>query len=175
MNSLADRDRPLAMILASATGFGSGVRGGNRSFGIDPRHRRHAGSKWSSSGWPLSNSIRSGIRCTTLVKLPVALSGGSNANCDPLAGETRATCPAQLRIREGIDRDLHRLPGLHARKLRLFVVRDNVDIRERHHVEQVAADIDVISRLNLPRSDHTVERGHDPGVAEFEFCGLQCA
>ena len=37
----------------------------------------------------LSGSSRSltGMRCTTLVKLPVALSGGSRLNCDPLAGE----------------------------------------------------------------------------------------
>src|SRR5262249_38355671 len=33
-----------------------------------------------------SRAIFTGTRCTTLVKLPVALSGGSNANCDPLAG-----------------------------------------------------------------------------------------
>src|ERR1700735_1847795 len=33
-----------------------------------------------------SNAIFTGILCTTLVKLPVALSGGSRANCEPLAG-----------------------------------------------------------------------------------------
>src|SRR6478735_10564635 len=34
----------------------------------------------------LSSAIRTGMRCTTLVKLPVALSGGSSANSWPLAG-----------------------------------------------------------------------------------------
>src|ERR1700677_4379886 len=38
-------------------------------------------------GCPGSSAIFTGILCTTLVKLPVALSGGSRANCDPLAGE----------------------------------------------------------------------------------------
>jgi hypothetical protein len=33
------------------------------------------------------------MRCTTLVKLPVALSGGSSANCEPLAGAMRSTRP----------------------------------------------------------------------------------
>jgi hypothetical protein len=31
------------------------------------------------------------MRCTTLVKLPVALSGGSRLNCDPLAGAMAST------------------------------------------------------------------------------------
>src|SRR6266481_4675951 len=42
----------------------------------------------SSTAEPSSRSsaIFTGIRCTTFVKLPVALSGGSNANSWPLAG-----------------------------------------------------------------------------------------
>ena len=31
--------------------------------------------------------MRTGMRCTILVKLPVALSGGSSANSSPLAGD----------------------------------------------------------------------------------------
>jgi hypothetical protein len=44
------------------------------------------GRSCSTNGWPGSNSIRTGMRCTTLVKFPVALSGGSRAKVDPLAG-----------------------------------------------------------------------------------------
>src|SRR6267378_4618887 len=50
-------------------------------------------------GWSLaarlasSRAIFTGMRCTTFVKLPVALSGGSNANCDPLAGAMSITLP----------------------------------------------------------------------------------
>ena len=36
--------------------------------------------------WPGSSTIFTGTRCTIFVKLPVALSGGNSANCDPLAG-----------------------------------------------------------------------------------------
>ena len=50
-------------------------------------------------GWSLaarltsSSTIFTGMRCTTLVKFPVALSGGSNANCDPLAGAISIILP----------------------------------------------------------------------------------
>jgi len=37
--------------------------------------------------------ILTGTRCVTFVKLPVALSGGSKANCDPLAGAICSTRP----------------------------------------------------------------------------------
>src|SRR6266852_77451 len=37
---------------------------------------------------PPSSTIFTGKRCTIFVKLPVALSGGNNANCEPLAGDT---------------------------------------------------------------------------------------
>src|ERR1700686_3294425 len=40
-----------------------------------------------------SSPIFTGTRCTTLVKFPVALSGGNNANCDPLAGAISITLP----------------------------------------------------------------------------------
>jgi hypothetical protein len=40
-----------------------------------------------------SSAILTGTLCTTLVKFPVALSGGNNANCDPLAGAISSTRP----------------------------------------------------------------------------------
>ena len=40
-----------------------------------------------------SSTIFTGTRCTTLVKLPVALSGGSSANSWPLAGARLSTWP----------------------------------------------------------------------------------
>src|SRR5271156_5714623 len=42
-----------------------------------------------------SSTIFTGIRCTTLVKLPVALSGGSSANSAPDAGDQLSTCPCR--------------------------------------------------------------------------------
>src|SRR6202043_3761850 len=49
----------------------------------------------NSTGAPSSrvSAIFTGMRCTTLVKLPVALSGGSSANSWPLAGAMLSTWP----------------------------------------------------------------------------------
>jgi hypothetical protein len=44
-----------------------------------------------NSGSFLSMSILTGMRWTILVKLPVALSGGSSANSSPLAGARLST------------------------------------------------------------------------------------
>ena len=63
----------------------------------------------------LSGLIRNltGMRCTTLVKLPVALSGGSRANCAPLAGAMRSTCALMQFARESVDRISTRCPVRH--------------------------------------------------------------
>src|SRR5262249_52471172 len=42
--------------------------------------------------------MRTGSRCTILVKLPVALSGGSSENTEPEAGATLTTLPVSLRL-----------------------------------------------------------------------------
>ena len=39
-------------------------------------------------------AIRTGTRCTILVKLPVAFSGGRSENCEPDAGATLSTVPS---------------------------------------------------------------------------------
>src|SRR6202171_5524165 len=44
------------------------------------------GRRSTAASLPASSAILTGMRCTTLVKLPVALSGGSSANSWPLAG-----------------------------------------------------------------------------------------
>ena len=41
------------------------------------------------------SAIFTGILCTTFVKLPVALSGGSKANWEPLAGAISITLPSK--------------------------------------------------------------------------------
>ncbi len=43
-----------------------------------------------------SSTMRTGTRCTILVKFPVAFSGGSRLNCAPVAGATLATCPCSV-------------------------------------------------------------------------------
>src|SRR5438094_1661198 len=48
------------------------------------------------AGSTLSGRMRVGTRCTTLVKFPVALSGGSSENLAPVAGLRLSTCPANF-------------------------------------------------------------------------------
>src|ERR1041384_5803158 len=48
-------------------------------------------SGWARSG--RSGRTRTGTRCTTLVKLPVALSGGRRENRAPVAGDRLSTWP----------------------------------------------------------------------------------
>ena len=43
-----------------------------------------------------SSAIRTGTRCTILVKLPVAFSGGSTLNCAPVAGAACAYTPSAV-------------------------------------------------------------------------------
>src|ERR1700754_3081922 len=73
---------------------------------------------------------------------------------------------AQRLVRKGIDGDLDRLTGFYPRQLRLLVVGDHIHIRKRHDVNQVAPDIDIVSRLHLVFADHAVERRYDFGIAE---------
>ena len=51
------------------------------------------GRRRGSSGSSPASLIRTGTRCTTLVKLPVAFSGGSSANCAPVRGYKLSTGP----------------------------------------------------------------------------------
>src|SRR2546427_7866867 len=59
-----------------------------------------------------SSRIRTGIRCTTLVKFPVALSGGSSENFAPVAGERLSTCPLKCRPGYASTVKSARSPGL---------------------------------------------------------------
>ena len=60
--------------------------------------------------------MRTGTRCTILVKLPVAFSGGSRVNTEPEAGATLSTVPVDVAVREGVDLELHRLARPRARR-----------------------------------------------------------
>lgn len=77
---------------------------------------------------------------------------------------------AQLLTRETVDGDLDRLARRDMRELGLLVVRDHIDLRQRHHnVDEVGADIDVVAGLYLTLADHSIERRRDPCVTELEL------
>src|ERR1700722_10652133 len=76
-------------------------------------------------------------------------------------------------VRETIDGHVDGLAGFHPGQLGLLVVGNDIDIGQRHDVDEIAADIDVIVRLNLTLAHDPVEWGCDPGVAELELRGSQ--
>ena len=65
---------------------------------------------------------------------------------------------AQLLTRETVDGDLDRLARCDVRELGLLVIRDHIDLRQRHDVDEVGADVDVVAGLDLPLADDAVER-----------------
>src|SRR5882757_7061378 len=69
---------------------------------------------------------------------------------------------------ETIDGHVDRLARLYPGQLGLLVVGDDIDVRQRHDIDEVAPDIDVVVRLNLPLADDTIERCCDFGVAKLE-------
>ena len=72
----------------SSVGFGASVAG------VDGGDDRQAGTQRPSFSTSSGKVMRTATRCTTLVKLPVALSGGSSENCAPEAGEIDDTTPS---------------------------------------------------------------------------------
>ena len=74
------------------------------------------------SGCPGSSAIFTGIRCTTLVKFPVALSGGRSADCEPLAGAISTTLPVQHDTWKSVDLDVGFISLSDVGQLRLQVV-----------------------------------------------------
>src|SRR6185436_20420491 len=79
------------------------VPGGRRHRRPQDRRAHREVSTWTLADRPgrsgrfpehgLVTAMRTGTRCTTLMKLPVALSGGSRANFAPVAPLTLATVP----------------------------------------------------------------------------------
>src|SRR5712664_1997211 len=69
---------------------------------------------------------------------------------------------------ETIDGHIDRLARFDPRQLSLLVVGDDIDLRQRHDIDQVAPDIAVVTRLHLTLADDAVEWCYDFGVAELE-------
>ena len=116
-----------------------------------------------------SSAILTGMRCTTLVKLPVALSGGSSANSWPLAGAMLSTWPCTTLAREHVDGDVDRLALAHVGELGFLEVRDHIGAGDRHHRHQLRSGLHVLADAQRAVADHAVDRRDDGGVAEIEF------
>ena len=135
---------------------------------VDRRLDRHAGTQHPGRARHRRRStILTGMRCTILVKLPVALSGGSSANCWPLAGAMLSTTPCTVVIGEGIDLDLDRLARPHVGELCLLVVGHDVDGVQRHDRHQLRPRLDILADPQRARADGAIlgcrDAWHSPG------------
>ena len=97
--------------------------------------------------------MRTGTRCTILVKLPVALSGGSSENTEPEAGATLSTVPSMSRPGSASTAIVDRLAGPQPRELRLLEVGVDVDRVERHQAREPLAGLHVVADLHRAVAD----------------------
>ena len=114
------------------------------------------GRRTTAAALPGSRVILTGMRCTTLVKLPVALSGGSSANSCPLAGDEAVDAAVEDLAGEHVDLDLDRLARMHVGELRLLVVGDDVGGLCRHDGHELRARLHVLADAQRAVADHAV-------------------
>ena len=91
--------------------------------------------------------IRTGSRCTILVKLPVALSGGSKREHRARRGRNAVDDAGELAMAVGVDRDLHGLAGADALELGFLEVGVDEDVVERHHIGEPLAGLDEVAGI----------------------------
>ena len=107
--------------------------------------------------------MRTGSRCTILVKLPVALSGGSSENTEPEAGEKLSTVPSMACSGSASTAIEAGLAGPQAAELGLLEVGVDVDVVERNEAREPLAGLHIIAGLHGAIADHAVDRRADDG------------
>ena len=127
---------------------------------------------------PISGSfgsmvILTGTRCTILVKLPVALSGGSSANSWPLAGAMLFTTPCTMVPGKVSTSSVTGWPAMHVGELRLLVVGADIDCPQRHHRHQLRAGLHVLPDPQAAGADSAIGRRRDRGIAHVQFSLVQ--
>ena len=136
--------------------------------GVDADHHRHAGPQQTlRRSPPAGRWMRTARRCTILVKLPVALSGGSSENTEPEAGETLATVPVMSWPASASTLIDDRLAGLEPRELRLLEIGVDIDVRQRHQARQPLAGLHEIADLHRAVADDAVDRRADDGEGQI--------
>ena len=124
---------------------------------------RSSPSRATSAG----TRMRTGRRCTILVKLPVALSGGSSENTAPDAGEKLSTVPSMACSGSASTRNRDLLARPQPRELGFLEVGVDVDRVERHQARQPLAGLHVVAGLHRAVADHAVDRRADVGERQI--------
>ena len=122
-----------------------------------------------SGSYP-SSSIRTGSRCTTLTKLPVAFS--ARQQCQSRSGPHRETGNPPLEHVSAavhVDVEIDRLADAQVAQLRLLEIGVDPDFAERADRHQVLPDLHVVARIDVSARDDAVDLRDDVAVAKVEF------
>src|ERR1700728_4523018 len=108
--------------------------------------------------------MRTGRRCTILVKLPVALSGGSSENTAPEAGEKLSTTPSIVCSGSASTAMEAVCPWRRcATCVSLREVRGAESVWERPPAREPLAGLHIVADLYGAIADHAVDRRADDG------------
>ena len=117
--------------------------------------------------------MRTGTRCTILVKLPVAFSGGITLKTAPVAGARLSDMAVKDMARQRVGDDRRRLPGLHSRELVFLEIGVDPEAVRRNDRQQIGALRDIGADPGGAVADIAVDGRADFGVTEIELGGLQ--
>ena len=112
--------------------------------------------------------MRTGSRCTTLTKLPVAFSGGRSAVAAPVPAPKPEMRPAVDPARVGVGADLDLLADRQVADLGLLEVGVDPDVLERPQGHQPLPRLHAVAGVGDPAADEPGDLGMDLRVAEVE-------
>ena len=135
--------------------------GRRRGAGVHLDHDRQAGAQQALLQHSGSTAMRTGTRCTILVKLPVAFSGGSRLNTAPEAGAMLSTRALISRSGKASTASSHLLARPDVGELRLLEVGVDMDARQRHQGGQPRAGLHIGADLDRLVADDAVDRRAD--------------
>ncbi len=116
-----------------------------------------------------SMAIFTAMRCTTLVKLPVAIVRRQQGELGARRRREGLHVALQHVAGKGIDPHLRLLADRHVGQLGFLVVGDHPDARQRRQRGELAADPDILARPDLPLAQHAVHRRDHAGVAKVDL------
>ena len=114
--------------------------------------------------------MRTGRRCTTLMKFPVAFCGGSSASVEPVPMVKPLMRPSKARRRPYMSTSSsHALTDAQIGQLRFLEIGVDPDFGERADGHQALPGLHVVARVHVAPRDHAADLGKDVAVAQIQF------
>ncbi len=120
--------------------------------------------------------MRTGRRCTTFTKFPVAFSAGSRASVEPVPmvkPEMRPLkrCAAAVHVHIQI----HRLADAQVGELRFLEIGVDPDFRQRADGHQALPGDHVVAGIHVAPGDDAVDLGHHVAIAQIQLGLIEIA